>query len=51
MLLLYFPIHYSYFIPSLFLSFFRSDEDTRDVANMGSTFAAETNRRDEDAEM
>ncbi|XP_072015841.1 splicing factor C9orf78-like [Amphiura filiformis] len=29
----------------------RSDEDTRDVSNMGSTFAAETNRRDEDAEM
>ncbi|XP_038063934.1 telomere length and silencing protein 1 homolog [Patiria miniata] len=29
----------------------RSDEDSRDVLNMENTFAAETNRRDEDAEM
>ncbi|XP_022085185.1 uncharacterized protein C9orf78 homolog [Acanthaster planci] len=29
----------------------RSDEDSRDVLNMETTFAAETNRRDEDAEM
>ncbi|XP_033643159.1 telomere length and silencing protein 1 homolog [Asterias rubens] len=29
----------------------RSDEDSRDVLNMDNTFAAETNRRDEDAEM